>query len=668
MADLFDRFQIGSMQLRNRVVMSPMGTGVDYDGNFSEQTRAYFEQRAAGGFALVHTGCTCVSAKYEPRQGNLLDKLSQVGTLNRVAESVHAQGAKLSCELLVGCGRYGFAAKDPNDTSEGGDSKTYEWLIPLEGSDLNNPPFTASPTPWTVDPSIPCRVYSIEQLHDLENSFGMSAKFAKDARCDAVTILADGGYLVDQFLTPAWNWREDEYGGSPENRMRFLSNLIKAAHKTCGDDFPVIVKFTVAHHVEGLRTLEEGIELAKLIEAAGAAALIVDQGFTDVWYRNIPAVYNGYGTKIDYTSKVKAAVGIPVGCDGKMDDPVMARKAVADGKVDFVVLGRQSIADPEWPKKVKEGRYDDIRFCLGCSECMHDEVYGRFNSCAINPTVAFENFSEVKPAAEPKNILVVGGGPAGMETALIAAQRGHKVTIWEKAYRLGGIANGAGMPGFKLMVKNYIQYMVNQINKNPNISVAYNKTATAEDILNFNADKVVLATGGTPTIPPIPGAKDNPRVAPAIEYMIGNYIARGNVVVIGAGLVGTEAALDIQDKGGHAVLIESLGGIAPKEDMQMNNLMAICKMVDDYKLETHFNSMVKSIGEKTVTIQQDGKSEEIPYDYILMATGLRANRSVEQELSKRYGYDELFVIGDADKPGKIFGAVHSGFGVAKNQL
>jgi len=648
--------------------MSPMGTGVDSDGGFSEQTRAYFERRAEGGFALIHTGCTCVSVKYEPRQGNLLDKLSMVGTLNRVAESVHQQGGKLSCELLVGCGRYGFAAKDPHDDKEGGDGNSYDWLIPLEGSDLNNPPFSSSPTPWMVDPSIICRQYSIEQLHDIEKSFALSAKFAKDAGCDAITILADGGYLIDQFITPLWNWREDEYGGSFENRMRFLLNLIAGAQETCGKDFPIIVKFTVTHCIEGGRSVEEGIEVAKRLEKAGVAALIADQGFTDVWYKNIPTVYNGYGSKIETAAKVQKAVNIPVGCDGNMGDPAIARKAVQEGKISLVLMGRQCIADPDWPKKVMAGNYDDIRYCIGCSECMNDEVYGRYNSCSINPSVAFENFSEVKPAEEPKNVLVVGGGPGGMETALTAAERGHKVTIWEKDSRLGGVANGAGKPRFKLMVRNYIRYMINQVMKNSNITVVYNKKATSDNIRDFGADKIVLAIGGVQSVPPIPGLKNNPNVDTAVSYMTDHTDADGNVIIIGAGLVGTETALDLQEKGRHVVLVEALGGIAVNDNMQMNNRMMIEKMVADSNLETHFNTMVKRAEADRLIIEEDGKESEIPYDKILVATGMRANLGLQEELEPYYSFDELFTIGDAAQKGLIKNAVHQGFGVAKNQL
>ncbi|MFA5635314.1 MAG: NAD(P)/FAD-dependent oxidoreductase [Anaerovoracaceae bacterium] len=644
MNTLFDRTSIGNMKLRNRIFMSPMGTGTDPDGGFSEQSREYYEDRAEGGFGLVILGATTCTTKYEPKPCNVLDSQPMVERLQRVVESCHNYGAKVCLQISAGIGRMAF-------------------------SDPSTPPYAASAVPGTYFPDVLCRPLSIEQIHDIEESFGNTAMWAKAAGCDSIMVQGYGGYLIDQFMCELWNKRDDEYGGSFENRMRFPLNLVKKVKEKCGEDFPVLFKFTLAHFIEGGRTVEEGLKVAKMLEEAGVAELHVDQGCFEVWYKPIPTVYDNFGTKLELTSKVKEVVNIPVSCDGKLDDPVVAMEAIASGKVDYVSLGKQSIADPQWPNKVKAGRFDDVRACIGCNDCLLGILRGRLVQCAVNPEVGYENFTQLKPntSGEKQNILIVGAGIGGMEAAITAARRGFDVTVWEKEAKAGGLGNAAAAPYMKQSVRNYVKYLDNQIKKHADkITVVYNKVATPENVKQFNPDKIVVATGATSLIPRIPGLQDNPKVGSATQYLLGKYHAEGKVVVIGAGLVGCETALDLAHKGSSLTVVEMLDQIVAKDDINDNNKMKLNQLIAEAGLDMRFNTQAKSVTETEIVLVNEGKEIRIPYDYILVAAGMRANDGLAQELYD--SFDNVYLIGDACKPGRIMEAVHQGYAVANNMF
>lgn len=642
MNTLFDRTSIGSMRLRNRIFMSPMGTGTDPDGGFSEQSREYYEDRAAGGFSLIHLGATTCTTKYEPKPCNVLDSQPMVERLQRVVESCHNYGAKVSLQISAGIGRMAF-------------------------SDPSTPPYAASAVPGTYFPDVLCRPLSIEQINDIVDSFGNTAMWAKAAGCDAIMVQGYGGYLIDQFMCPLWNKREDEYGGSLEHRMRFPLELIKNVKEKCGEDFPVLFKYTLTHGIEGGRTVEEGLEIAKILEKAGVAALHVDVGCFEVWYRPIPTVYDEFGTKVDYAAMVKKVVDIPVSCDGKLDDPDVAMKAVAEGLVDYVSLGKQSIADPDWPNKVKAGKFEDIRSCIGCNDCLLGILRGRLVQCAVNPHVGFENFTHLKKSADQKRVLIIGGGIGGMQSAITAAQRGHMVTIWEKETRLGGLGIAAGAPVVKQSVRNYVAYLETQVRKSSDrISVVLNKCADLDAVQKFNPDQIIVSTGSKPVALPVDGLKDNPQVAPATDYLLGRYAPKGDVVVIGAGLIGCESALQLAMDGHTVTVVEMLGKIVAKDDINANNEMKLSKLLADNSVKLIFNAKAKKFDAKGMTVEVDGKEKVVACKTVLVAAGMKSNDALVEQLYDHF--DHVHVIGDANKPGRIMEAVHQGYAVANNMF
>ncbi|MGM0213474.1 FAD-dependent oxidoreductase [Enterococcus sp. AZ109] len=639
---LFDRTELAGIKLKNRIFMSPMGTGTDPDGGFSEQSRQYYEDRAKGGFSLVILGATTCSTKYEPKPCNVLDSQPMVERLQRVAESIHAYDAKVVIQLSAGIGRMAF-------------------------SDPNNPPYAASAVPGTFFPDMLCKPLSIEQIHDLEESFGNSAKWAKAAGCDGIMIQGYGGYLIDQFMTSLWNTRMDEYGGSLENRMRFPLNLIKQVQEKCGKDFPIMFKLTLTHLIEGGRTVEEGLKIAKILEKAGVCEFQVDIGSFEHWYKPIPTVYDDFGSKIEAANTVKQVVSVPVSCDGKLDDPAIAKAAVENGLVDYISLGKQSIADADWPNKVKKGQLDDIRYCIGCNECLLGLAEGRLVECAVNPRAGYENFSELTPTKSPQTLLIIGGGIAGMQAAITAADRGHHVTIWERRNKLGGAGIAAAKPVFKKSVSLYLQYLINQVKKRSNaIQVVLDKEATVKAVNQFAPDKIIVATGALQTKPPIPGIDNNDRILFAKDYLLNDTTIGEKVVIIGGGLNGCETALDVLQKGGKVTLLEKEEKLFAHDVLNTNNLQKITSMMACSDTRVILNATIHSIEDSEIILTSQGEQERVPYDNLLISAGVRPNSDLVNQLYELY--DDVYLVGDADKPGNFLTAVHSAFHIAKNLI
>ena len=384
-------------------------------------------------------------------------------------ERCHNYGAKVCVQLSPGLGRQQF-------------------------TDPFTPPYSAGSVSSLWFPDLICKPLEKEDIQYLVDKVGYSASLAVNAGADAVELHAYGGYLLDQFQSTQWNNRTDEYGGSLENRMRFTLECIEAIRKNTPDDFPVIVKFTPDQRVDGFRTIEEGREMAKILEDAGVDALHVDTGCYEEWYQAITTVYSTEGHKLDVQKEIKKIVEIPVLGDGKLFSPKLAASVVNDEILDYVGLAHQMLADPYWPNKVKAGKTEDIVPCVGCNECLLAGFSGKHYYCAVNPTCyAEQEFALPKPDGSKRSILVIGGGPAGMEAAITARRRGWDVELWEKEDRLGGTLWPAGGPDFKADVLKMIKYLETQCYK-LGVDVRLNKKATIENIGRGSYDKVILVS------------------------------------------------------------------------------------------------------------------------------------------------------------------------------
>lgn len=411
---------------------------------------------------------------------------------------------------------------------------------------------------------------------------------------------------MDQFHSTLWNKRTDEYGGSLENRLRFSTEAIASIKNYCGEDFPVIMKFTAYHGCEGGRELDEGIEMAKLLEAAGVSALHVDVGCYEVWYKAISTVYEEPMHQIFATKAIKAAVSIPVIGQGKLGDPSDAESVLANNDADFIGLAHQMLADPHWVNKVKNNHLDDITPCIGCNECLLGGFSGKHYYCAVNPLCYAEKDYQLTPADQPKRVLVIGGGPGGMEAAIAAAERGFDVQLWEKSSRLGGNLHAAGYPTFKKDVLKLIDYMERRILR-LNVDLHLGKEANVEDIVAGNFDKIILATGSKSKMPPIKGIEF---AAPANDYLTGKKLPGKNVVIIGGGLVGCETALYMEELAEHVTVVEMLDDILKTVVHSKNNDLSLRHRIAATDIELLTSASVQEIQEECVVVMYDGKEKK----------------------------------------------------------
>ncbi|SPF68941.1 NADH:flavin oxidoreductase / NADH oxidase family [Propionibacterium ruminifibrarum] len=631
MRTLFDRTRIGTMRLKNRIFMSPMGTTGEADGAYCNEGIDYFEERAKGGAGLLITGANVVSTRYEPRPCTELSDFHHVERLNMLIDRCHHWGAKVCVQLSPGLGRQQF-------------------------TDPFTPPYSAGSVSSFWFPDLICKPFAVDDIHYLVERVGYSSSLAVNAGADAVMLHAYGGYLLDQFHSPQWNNRTDEYGGSLENRMRFTLECIEAMRSNIPAGMPLIVKFTPHQRVEGFRTLDEGVEMARILERAGVDALLVDAGCYEEWFQAITTVYSAPGHKLDVQRAIREVVSVPLMGDGKLIEPDLARKVVEEGTLDYVGLAHQLLADPYWPRKVQQGRYEDIRPCIGCNECLLAGFSGKHYYCAVNPQCYAEKaYALPKPDGTKRSVLVIGGGPGGMEAAITARQRGFDVELLEKSERLGGTLWPAGGPDFKRDIIRLIESMETQCRK-LGVTITLGKEATPETLAEVKADKIILATGSVPAVPPIPGIEN---AIPVTKYLTHQAEVGRNVVVIGGGLAGTEAACAIAPDADSVTIVEMLPDILATAAHCLNNDQHLRKMVADRGVTVVTGATVSDIAPDSLSYEKDGETVTIPADTVLNAVGFTAFDELEEACLAVC--DDVAVIGDAVGPRKILDAIHEGY-------
>lgn len=616
---ILEHGKIGNLTLKNRIVMAPMGIDyVDEDFGFSERSIDYYVARAEGGTGLIMTGATLVTSEFQkPNSMFLLDNEDKIDRIKKLADKIHSFGSKLCIQLSLGAGNIGYVGK-------------------------NNPPF------------------SIKEIHKQVEAFGRAAALAKRAGVDAIEVHGYGGYLIDQFQTELWNSREDEYGGSFEGRMRISLEIIEAVKKSCGEDYPIIYKFSPTHLIRGGRELEEGIKMAKFLENLGVSALHVDIGCHACWQNAIPTIYQEPALHEKYIQAVKKEVSIPVIGHGKMGYPEVAERIVSKGIADFVALGHYLLADPEWVNKVKENRSEDIVPCIGCNECMFSILSGEPVSCGVNPRCGREG-EKLSEAEVKKSVLVVGGGPGGLEAAIVSAKRGHKVTLWEKGEKLGGNLIPASVPKFKDDLKRLIRYYEIQMDK-LGVNVVTEKNSTYNEILEENPDVVILGTGSTPLVPRLPGINGS-NVHAAIDVLSNNTNLGENVIIAGGGFVGCETAVHLAEQGKKVTIIEMKERILA-EPMPFNNLLALSSMVAENGINILTSTKLVEIKDNEVIVEKvDGATESVACDSVIIALGFRSQENIKAELEGKI--KDIRVIGDALAPRKVKHAVNEGFEVAR---
>jgi 2-enoate reductase len=639
---MFERSQIGTMSLRNRLAMAPMGTNglTDIDCGYGRRLIEFYEARARGGLGMVMTGAAVTNTEIEGGIAHLLPRIDSpayMGRLSELADAVHNHDCKLVLQLTAGFGRVNFVADNPI------------------------PPVSASENVCFLDPTVTTRALTKDEIQQLVVSYATSAGMAKVAGVDAISIQGYGGYIIDQFMSALWNRRDDEYGGDLDGRMRFAMEILGATRAAVGD-MPIIFKFTPDHCIEGGRTLEEGLEIARRLEAAGVDALHVDAGCYESWNRVIPSMYEKPGSQLELVKAIKEIVTVPVIGHGKLGNPKLAQRVIDEGIADYVCLGRPVLADPEWPNKVRAGLESQIKPCIACNDaCIGRGYEMKYLGCTVNPLTGMERTYEVFPATSKKKVLVVGGGPGGMEAARVAAERGLDVTLWEQAAELGGKLLPAAAPSFKQDIVPLIAYLKHGLER-AGVKVELGRVATPDAIEAFGADRVILATGSRFSPPPIPGV-DLDNVYSSAQFLSDNPDTGGHVIVIGAGLCGSEVAAELAVAHGKKVTLVEMAGEVVPEGTNIPTLMGIRSLLAQGQVDIRVDTKVMEITRNGIIAERNGKSEAIAGDAVVMATGYVPDATLRDAVESRVA--DCVAIGDSVKVGKILDAIWSGFHAAR---
>ncbi len=641
--------RIGNMTVKNRVVSAPMVTGyATRDGMVTERMLRFYAEKAKGGTGLIIVEYTYIdqeASKSAYCQLGVYDDECIIG-LAQLAESIQENGAK-ACLQIEHCGRQKFIG-------------TYPMVAP-------------SRVPWEailqMGAVIPTEL-GIDEIRNIVESFGDAARRTKQAGFDMVEIHGAHGYLITNFLSPHTNRRTDMYGGSPKERMRFGLEAAENVRKKVGPDYPVCVRLSGTEYIEDGVMIEDTIAFAKALEDIGITVFHVSGGnhhtmHCQVVPSNQPLAFNAWAAEA-----VKREVQAPVIASGSITSPELAESILEEGKGDFVSLGRPLLADPYFAKKAQQGRPEEIRRCIRCNQgCLHKGIMsGKSLMCSVNVAIGREDrfarlqYDENDPAPEAKKVLVVGGGPGGMEAARVAALRGHEVALFEKRDQLGGALIEASVPEFKHELKSLVNYLSGQL-KRLNVSVHLNTEITAARILENTPDAVIVAAGGKPSMPDIPGI-DSDKCVNGLDVYRGKEVG-DTVAVIGGGMLGCELALHLADQGKKVILTTRQEKIA--YDMETAHYIVFMERLLGSGVQVHTGKMVSRVtpeGVDMLDLVRLGERLEIKADTVIVMGGFQP----DQDLSEQIGGNgpEVISIGDCVRPRGIHEAVYEGHLAARS--
>lgn len=635
---LFTPFKIGKMEVKNRIVMSPMGTNSAFaSGRKDEQEIDYFVERAKGGAGMIILGCQPLNE--EIAQGSMegtLDSFTVMPALTSMCDSIHRYGTKVVCQITCGTGRNAFP-----DT-------------------LGRPPMSASPIPSAFDPNVPCREMTKADIQAVMDGFTFAAGLARDAGFDAVEIHAHAGYLVDQFMSPVWNKRTDEYGGSPENFARFPREIIQAIRKAVGPDMPILFRISLDHRFEGGRTLEDSLPLIQLLEEEGVDALDIDAGCYETLDYIFPPSYLGESCMSYVTEAARKAVKIPL-LNAGTHNPETAVELIESGNVDFAMIGRGLIADPELPNKLLEGRREDVRPCIRCNENCIGRIWNNHTklSCSVNIQAMEERRFKLEAADQQKHIVVVGGGASGMEAARVAALRGHKVTLFEANHRLGGIMRDVATAQFKQNIQKLSDWYETQLSK-LGVDVRLNTFVSPDDPILAECDQIFVGCGAEPLVPNLPGI-DLPNVVTMVAAHRDEALIKGeNIVVCGGGSTGCDGALEMAAEMNKKVTIIEMKE-ACAEDAMFINRISLMNALAANNVTMLTSTKVAAIEADGVVVEKaDGTTEKVPVDTVINAFGMKPVLSTVNGIKEKY-HTKTRVVGDSSRIGKIGDAIRDGF-------
>ena len=678
---LFTPWKIRDVEIKNRIVLCPMGGTslfgwMEFTGNhFDKEAAKFFLEKANNNVGLIITGIAPIKSTYMGQW--LWQNKKMFVELKEFMDEIHKTGAKLFIQITAGMGR-SWAITTP--------------LVPLHNLPvvktlikpiIDIPYESASPSelPSRWAENMTTRALTKKEIHEIIDAFAKTAKLCQEAGVDGIEVHAvHEGYLLDQFTMECTNKRTDEYGGSFENRYRFPVEIVKAIKATCGENYPVSLRYSVTSKMKGFcegavpgeefeefgRNMEESEKAAKYLQDAGYDMLNADNGTYDSWYWSHPPMYMPLNCNLEDVAHIKKFVDIPVVCAGRME-PEVGAKAIEDGQIDAMGIARQFLADSEWVTKMLEGRMEDIRPCICChNACFNMSSYkgvanqqslydaSHIARCALDPRVMQSDKYGIKPAKKAKRIAVIGGGIGGMEAAIVCAKRGHSVTLYEKSDRLGGIFVAAAAPSYKEKDKMLIAWYEREIRKYP-IEIKLNTEVKSLDKLK-NADEVIVATGAKARKLPIPGVE---KALEAVDFLLGDKERIGeNVVVIGGGLTGCEIAYELYLDGKKPVIVEAKHDLIVADGVCLANSSYLRDFFNANKVPAYLETSVKEIKDGSVVIKdKNGKETEIKADNVIVSVGYISTPAFEKA-------KHVHVIGDAKQVGNLRTVIWSAWDVA----
>jgi 2,4-dienoyl-CoA reductase-like NADH-dependent reductase (Old Yellow Enzyme family)/thioredoxin reductase len=630
-------FQLGRLTLPNRIVMTAVKLGYgNQKGEVTNRHIAFYVRRAQGGVGLITSEPLYVqiNGRELPTQlGIHTDDL--LSGLRQLTEAVHTAGGLMMAHI-----NHAGRAANP-------------LLVPdgelISASDVLCPANQVKPRPLTRS-----------EIDEVLAAFRTAACHVQEAGFDAIEIPFSHGYLIHQFLSPHTNHREDDYGGTYENRLRFGRQVLTAVREQVGSDLPIVVRMNAQDFVEGGLNIEDAIEIARDLEQLGVNAISVTSG---TMCESVPFCLFPSGTPKAYllpmAARIRKSTGLPVIVAGRIRTPAVAREALNDGQTDLIGLGRPLLADPDWVHKVENGDEQAILLCAACHQgCLAQLRKGQGTTCMFNPFTGREAELKIVPAEQPRHVMIVGGGLAGLESAIIAAQRGHHVTLYEQENQLGGQFNLAAMAPHKEEFLDVIRYQALMAQR-AGVDIQLNTQVTPEMVTANQPVAIVLATGGIPLTVPFPGLESAPWIL-ATDLLSGEArVITPTAMVIGGGLVGLETADFLAYLGIKVTLVEMLDEVGGDMDLLAKSMLSA--RLRKGQVSIHTGTKIRRLTRTTAVAEKEGQEITFPIETIVIAVGVQANRTLPNALA---GSDlEIHVIGDAVAPRKALEAIREGFDV-----
>ncbi|MCJ7689837.1 MAG: FAD-dependent oxidoreductase [Clostridiaceae bacterium] len=659
---IFEPIKIGNIEIKNRIAMEPMGLMglADREGGFNQRAIDFYVERAKGGVGLIITGFTKVENEIEQMKMPSFTCVTHnptafANSAYELTERVHAYGTKIFLQVSAGLGR----VANPKL--------------------LVTKPVAPSALPNFWDPSITCRELTTDEVEKIISRFEEAGRIAKETGFDGIELHAvHEGYLADQFAMSVFNRRTDKFGGNLKERATFPIEILKAIKRGAGQDYPVTVRYGLRSFIKdwnqgGIdvdqpeigRNFEEGLKLAKILEDAGYDALNADVGSYDGWYWAHPPLYQEEGLYLPFTEELKKVVNIPVIVAGKLGNPELAEAALNENKADIIGLARPLLTDAEWSNKVKKGKEENIRPCIGCHDgCLQRIFTHRPISCGINPATGREKIYGIEKALETKKVIIIGAGIAGLEAARVSTLRGHEVALYEKTDVIGGHIHEASAPDFKMEDRRLLNWYDNEL-KRLNIDVKMNTAVTPEIIKESKADVVIVATGSNPVkLNFLPGMnKDN--VCCAEDLLLGKKSAGNTVVIVGGGLVGCETALWLAQQGKDVTVVEGLDDVmAAGPAINHANKSMLKDLMEKHNVKIMTNTKLSGTNDEGVNLSQGNKNITVPAETICIAVGYKSENTLFHEIKNSDAV--VHIIGDSAKVANIMKAVWDAYEVARS--